>query len=1112
MSSDHSRNSFDSLRNFASVLMQQGRAVLDSDWNEMAAILVRRIRAGTVDTIGRAVVPLETRHGFEIRRDAAGLQYGRGRFYLDGLLCENFGDADFAGDDSTLEPPAFDRARANDDGPEGVLDERISPEAGDFTPFARQPYWPTPQDLPDGGPHLVYLVAWQREVTPTEWPELLEPALGGLDTTTRLQTVWQVRILANAGDSVRCATPDPEVPGWEAAIAPSTARLTTGMVDIDDPEDPCLVPPTEGYTGVENQFYRVELHAAGVDANGNPTGAEQGDWRFKFSRENASVRASVTAVAADGLSLTVGRIGRDAVLRFAEGDWVELTDDRREFNHRSGQMLRIASVDQETREIEFESAVAADLVPGGGDDTLAARHTRLVRWDQRGVIRLADESEWVDLDAAGSDGLVPVPPDGRAILLESGITVSFATAEGRGRFHEMDYWRFAARTAGTQVEILNAAPPDGIQRHYARLAVIAADGEVEDCRTLWPPSFAESEGCACTVCVTADSHNSGALTIQDAVDRIGPDGGTICLAGGSYMLREGVRIEGRNAIRVVGQGLSTVLMHSGSGGAIQVENAIDVELEQFTILAVNAGQSDSPTHGITAVNTGLLAARRLAVLVAAPGADENLDFALALDGLQLGTVVEECVLIGSHAVGSRSSYGRDEDGDLQFAAFAELRVTDCILYANRNAVRIDRAAMNLSAAELERNLVLTQGIGIRIDWAEIPAASLSIAASSVLANQTGIMAAAGTLRIQDCTISGGAENGDGIFLAPNLLPGAAHDVQVVGNTISDLAGAGIRMGGEHGTVFIKRNIIRDCGLAGILTDEDSSAAHVAVDNNSISDIGLSGGGDFAVGIVIADAQTVTIAGNRVSDVGEAGMGNRTHAGIVAQNCGAIDICGNIIGGAAGLEPGSRSFGILALMPFISLKITGNTVIGEIDRSDEPMSWQGIRIGMLGDVPMRRGGLGASPRGYMTGVPGRAGGSGAYVEHDDYYYAASRVGARASFPAMPAQISCRGNQLRSRRSLSEPMVWVYGAGARALGFSDNQCDVEAPGEGPPIVLLAAPVMSVNANSVVHNSESGSMELHTSRGREAAVLGNVTTGTILLNGSPLPAPFDALNLRI
>jgi hypothetical protein len=66
MGGDYGRMSFDALRDFAGVLIQQGHPILDSDWNEYVALVERRLRAQTVDTLGRAVVPRETPVGFQI--------------------------------------------------------------------------------------------------------------------------------------------------------------------------------------------------------------------------------------------------------------------------------------------------------------------------------------------------------------------------------------------------------------------------------------------------------------------------------------------------------------------------------------------------------------------------------------------------------------------------------------------------------------------------------------------------------------------------------------------------------------------------------------------------------------------------------------------------------------------------------------------------------------------------------------------------------------------------------------------------------------------------------------------------------------------------------------
>ena len=1118
MSGDYSRDSFDALRDFAGVFLQQGRAVLDSDWNEMVQIFERRIRSGTVDTIGRAVVPRETIRGFEIRFSGGGLEIGEGNFYLDGVCYQNHGLADFFGTEPGQPSPVFDRARIGPDGAEGVLDEMIAPAAGDYLPYALQPYWPVPDPLPGPGTHLAYLVGWQREVTPTEMPELLEPALGGLDTTTRWQSVWQVRILPNVGANATCATPDAQLNGWVRTIAPSTARLSTGSINIDDPEDPCLVPPTDGYTGIENQFYRVEIHALLDPANASDPPL-QGEWGFKFSRENASVRAVVEAIAADAGSVTVGRVGRDEVLRFAPGDWVEITDDIREFGHRSGHMLRVADVDAETREITFESAIPGDLVPSGNPgDTLASRHTRLIRWDQRGVIRLEDGTEWTDMEADGSNGLIPVPADGSTIVLENGITVSFATAPGPGQFHEMDHWRFAARTAGTQVEILRNAPPDGVQRHYARLAIVVpgtpnTPGTITDCRVFWPPLF-DGEGCACTVCVSADQHNSGELTIQDAIDQVGTEGGTVCLDGGTYTLSQPVRITTRNAIRVVGQGLRTILSYRGTGGAVQVENSNDIKLERFTVLSVQGGQGGviPPVHGITGLNTSLLALRRLAVLVAAPNPEDSFAFAIALDGVQIGTKVEECVAIGPHALGARATYGRDEDGDLQFAAFAELRVLDCILFGGRVAVLFDRATISIAATILARNLVLSLDAGIRMRFAEIPAASLSIDASTVVADRTAVSASSGTLRVQDCELSGGDTAGDGLQIAPPLVPTLRGDSQVIGNTIHDLAGAGIRISGAQDTIFIKRNIIRDTGQAGIVTDPGTSIRHIAVDNNAIERIGLAPGGNFAVGIALTTVESGQVVGNSIRSIGQLGGNDQIYVGIGVQGVGSVDISNNVLSEIGGGQVESTSVGILARHPYLGLNLGSNRIVGDLSGGTDTITWRAIQIG---DIPAGQdstGGLGTVPNGFLSALPNNQPTDLVYFHANGNTFTASAASFAVAFPQNQSQVTVTANHMRTGLRLTDAMVNIVDPATRGVAFANNQCDLQSRGGLGAVVLLASPRISIASNTVTHTVDAESMRIFTSPNDGAAPIGNLTSAGIKVLPNGMPSAFAPLNLNV
>ncbi len=1123
MSGDYSRDSFDALRDYAGVFLQQGRAVLDSDWNEMVEMFERRIRTGTVDTIGRAAVPRETIEGFEIRFAAAGgLEIGRGRKYLDGMLLECHGSANFTGAEPALPDPVFDRGRPNttnptEDGPEGVLNEMIPPPEGDFLNYLNQPYWPEPDPLVEEGTAIAYVVAWQREITPIEMPDLLEPAMGGIDTTTRWQTVWQVRTF-EAPRTTTCTTPDQDIPGWQQEIAPSTARLTTATVDIEDPEDPCLVPPTEGYSGIENQFYRVELHSVGeTGPDGNPP--TQTDARFKFSRENASVVSAVESISSTNDSVFVGRIGRDEILRFREGDWVELTDDRRELNHGSGEMLRVAHVFEDTREIELESAISdPDLIPSGvGDDTTTNRRTRLIRWDQQGVIRLPDGTDWVDLNAPGSDGLIPVPPPGTALVLENGITVEFSTAPGQGRFREMDHWRFAARTAGTQIEELRDAPPDGIQRHYCRLAVVRfgtpnTQGSILDCRTFWPPQFeAGDEGCYCTVCVTAEEHNSGTLTIQQAIDQIPDAGGTVCLEAGNYILPEPIIIANRNALKVSGQGLGTILLYQGAGGAIQIDTANDIQLERFTVFAF---PGEDPTgnipivHGIAAENTTLLALRRLAVLVASPNPEDRFDFGIALDGVQIGIKIEECVIVAPHALGSRSTYGLDEDGDLTFAAFAELRVLDCILFGGRVGILIDRVAFNISAALLSRNLVFSNETGIRLNWFEIPAGSLSIETSTVVADRTGLRLGATTTRVQDCEISGGDGFGDGIRLVANIAPETLTDAQLIGNTIFDFAGAGIRIDGQHDTVLIKRNIIRDVGIAGIATDVDASIRHLAIDNNAIEGVAQTGGAETAMGIAVNSVESGQIIGNSIRDVGEESGSGQAYSGIYVQGSGSVDVSSNVLSeiGSDGVE--SSATGILVRPPYLGITVTGNRIFGDLDGGEGPVNWTALDIGSSFNPDNT---LPPVFTGEVARIPSVEGATLAYFAVDNQIYRASTASFAIALPNVPGQITATGNQMRTGREIFDGLIRIVDGSATGVSLSNNVCDHSAEAGLDDMVLISSPRISVSGNTVTHRADALTMRLFTGEAGAATVIGNITTGRILLNGSGLPAPFGALNLQ-
>ena len=91
MGADFSRIRSNPLLDFAGVELKQGGVVLDADFNEMAAIVDRRLRAAASDILGRSTVSQTTPDAFKVTAVAGGLAIGKGRLYVDGMLAENHG-------------------------------------------------------------------------------------------------------------------------------------------------------------------------------------------------------------------------------------------------------------------------------------------------------------------------------------------------------------------------------------------------------------------------------------------------------------------------------------------------------------------------------------------------------------------------------------------------------------------------------------------------------------------------------------------------------------------------------------------------------------------------------------------------------------------------------------------------------------------------------------------------------------------------------------------------------------------------------------------------------------------------------------------------------------
>jgi malectin (di-glucose binding ER protein)/uncharacterized protein DUF6519 len=606
MSFDSSRFTFDPWNDYLGVVMQQGRVQLDEDWNEWVAQTMRRLQAGTIDIIGPSAVPRATTPGgFYITASNNGgtnvLTIGRGRIYVDGLLAENHGLP------APNQPKWTDGSGALPAAPalgwDPRLDELVGPQD---TTYDQQPYYFAPMAPPlppTPGPHVAYLDVWQRELTHLHQPDLIEKAVN-VDTTERLQTIWQVKVLADTGAGTACGT---DLNGLlvGAGVFPSASRLTTDAIGVPLPTDPCQIPSASGYKGLENQLYRVEIHQ---DSSG------AGQASFKWSRDNATVATRVTQITAPD-TLVVESVGRDDVLRFNPLDWIEITDDWQELNGLPGEIHQIKAVQDATLTITLQTGLTnpASYPVDGQGNTDPGRHTRIRRWDQAGKIMAADGTTvYWDLDNPANNnvpaGTIPVPPSGTQIMLEHGVLVGFSLdpAIASGIYKSRDFWTFAARTVDGTVERLADAPPRGIHHHYTQLAVVTFPNTASDCRTQWPPLAGAGGGCCSVTVGPADL--AGATSLQSMLDGLKTKpGSVICLEPGSYTLTQPLLFTAEHSgitLKACGKGVRLAIK-SGSEAAFQdgmvvIINATDVSLVglQFVIPEVPFTPTDGKFAGL----------------------------------------------------------------------------------------------------------------------------------------------------------------------------------------------------------------------------------------------------------------------------------------------------------------------------------------------------------------------------------------------------------------------------------------------------------------------------------------------------------------------------------
>lgn len=436
-----------------------------------------------------------------------------GRYYVDGLACVKEG---------------FETYRTQKDYPEPAAVQGLS------------------------FPRLVYLDVWKRTITAVEDPDIQEVALGGPDTCAREQLISQVKTASGSSCAVDI----------RAQLRPQKAGTLTAKLSPKAEQDRCDFRPELDYSGLNNSLYRIEIHAAG---NANVA-------TFKWSRNNGADLAPVTSFSGSNAVI----VPDDRLL--CCGDTIELRDDVSDLadfadTSKHGKIAVITAIDHDVAEgvkITLDQATipfsAAGRLDGAG---MPKRHPKLRKW--HGIENVKD--------------YLNVEPDGTPSKeLEHGIRLAFS----QDHFYHGDYWQFIARVNTRSIETLDHALPAGPAHHYAPLAVAtnnAGTVSFTSCRKLFPPLTGltacdvrfDPESCnlmtgpgvenvqqaieALCRCSEYDEIVLPGQSIQDAIDSIGPEGGSIYLAPGLHIVTETILIQQRTNLTIRGDRSATRVVY-----------------------------------------------------------------------------------------------------------------------------------------------------------------------------------------------------------------------------------------------------------------------------------------------------------------------------------------------------------------------------------------------------------------------------------------------------------------------------------------------------------------------------------------------------------------------
>ncbi len=493
MKTQISRNSRQATKNYSSVCHQQGRMLTDSDLTEQALLSRDRLNQALLDVIGTGTPRFDALLQLTQSGDTEIPSLHWGRVYVDGVPAEVVADKAAEGE------PAVD------------------PELFEYDHQLRYPEAPA---LPTASAYRLYLDVWERAVSWLEDENLRDPGLHGADTTTRTQTMAQVK-WCDTDTQPLCPQVNPPIGDAQLQLI---LRSLSSEIDQCDPcsEELDLNDP------VGNYLFRVELHDVHYN---DPLPPQQRDKdhpvlanevTLKWSSENGAEAYKVTDLPADFIS-------SQYVYEFFND-----TDEKFLGNH-------LARDGANNRIIDGQRDALFETYP----PSAPAEKNYVRRWD--GFCKLVKAgSDWQLNSGFEGDIELQIGTDNPGTVIQGGgsVTIELRVIKLLIELSDKsllcgDYWTAPVREAiHQQGEILlqgeeadSGALPQGEQHHYMLLVDVAADGtsmtlpdgvECDDynaCHLAQFPSLTDLR--ADDICLDNEICNMPDVkTVQDAIDHL----------------------------------------------------------------------------------------------------------------------------------------------------------------------------------------------------------------------------------------------------------------------------------------------------------------------------------------------------------------------------------------------------------------------------------------------------------------------------------------------------------------------------------------------------------------------------------------------------------------